>query len=80
MAKGDIHTVHRDGKWFDEVEGGDRASNSAAMKADAQATGRDMARERKVEHVIHNLDGTMRAQLLRQRPHALTGLGLDRLG
>ncbi|MEY2535788.1 MAG: hypothetical protein QOF29_3698 [bacterium] len=52
MAKGDIHTVHRDGKWFDEVEGGDRASNSAATKADAQATGRDMARERKVKHLI----------------------------
>jgi hypothetical protein len=59
MAKGDIHTVHRDGKWFNEVEGGDRASNSAATKADAQATGRDMARERKVEHLIHNLDGTI---------------------
>lgn len=57
MAKGDIHTVHRDGKWFNEVEGGQRASNSAPTKAEAQATGRDMARERGVEHVIHNLDG-----------------------
>jgi hypothetical protein len=57
MAKGDIHTVHRDGKWFNEVEGGQRASNSADTKSDAQETGRDMARDRGVEHVIHNMDG-----------------------
>lgn len=57
MAKGDIHTVHRDGRWFNEVEGGQRASNSADTKAPAQATGRDMARERGVEHLIHNMNG-----------------------
>ena len=44
MATGDIHTVHRDGKVFNEVEGSKRASNSAATKAAAQAVGRDMAR------------------------------------
>jgi hypothetical protein len=59
MAKGDIHTVHRDGKWFNEVEGGKRASNSAATKAAAVSVGRDMARDRKVEHHIHKLDGTI---------------------
>ena len=59
MAKGDIHTVHRDGKWLNEVEGGERASNSADKKADAQAKGREMARDRKVEHVIHNIDGSI---------------------
>jgi len=57
MAKGDVHTVHRDGKWFNEVEGNQRASNSAATKADAVKLGRDLARNRKVEHLIHNLDG-----------------------
>jgi hypothetical protein len=59
MAEGDIHTVHRDGRWFNEVEGGDRASNSAATKDEAVTAGRDMARSRKVEHLIHGLDGTI---------------------
>jgi hypothetical protein len=57
MADGDIHTVHRDGSWFNEVEGGERASNSAATKEEAVSVGRDMARARKVEHLIHNQDG-----------------------
>lgn len=59
MAQGDIHTVHRGGRWFNEVEGGSRASNSADRKADAQAEGRSMAVDRGVEHLIHNLDGTI---------------------
>ena len=57
MTKGDIHTVHRDGRWFNEVEGGERASNSADTKAEAQAAGRELARKAKVEHHIHNVDG-----------------------
>ncbi len=59
MAQGDIHTVHRDGRWFNEVEGGSRASNSADSKVDAQAQGRSMAVDRGVEHLVHNLDGTI---------------------
>ena len=59
MADGDIHTVFRDGRWVNQVEGGTRASNSAERKADAQATGRDMARDRGVEHFIHNKDGVI---------------------
>jgi hypothetical protein len=57
MAKGDIHTVHRDGRWFNEVEGGKRASNSAPTKAPAQSKGREMAKERGVDHLIHDLNG-----------------------
>ncbi len=57
MPKGDIHTVYRDGRWFNEVEGGQRASNSADTKAAAQATGREMAVDRGVEHLIHNMNG-----------------------
>jgi hypothetical protein len=59
MAKGDIHTVHRDGRWFNEVEGGEHASNSGERKADVQAKGREMAIERDVKHLTHNLDGTI---------------------
>ena len=59
MAKGYIHTVHRDGKWFNEVEGGERASNSATTKEEAIEAGRQMARDRKTEHVIHTVDGVI---------------------
>jgi hypothetical protein len=57
MAKGDIHTTYRDGRWVNQAEGNSRASNTSSTKAEAQATGRDMAIERGVEHVIHNQDG-----------------------
>lgn len=57
MAKGDVHTVpHGDG-WANKVEGGDRVSNTAPRKDEAQSTGRDMARDRGVEHLIHNRNG-----------------------
>lgn len=57
MARGDIHTVpHGDG-WANRVEGRDRVSNTAPRKSEAQSTGRDMARDRGVEHLIHNQDG-----------------------
>jgi hypothetical protein len=59
MSKGDVHTVHRDGRWFNEVEGNQRASNSAETKTEAQAKGREMAQKAKVEHHIHKLDGTI---------------------
>ena len=57
MAKGDFHTVHRDGRWFNEAEGNSRASNSADTKAVAEAAGRRLAKARKVEHLIHNKNG-----------------------
>ena len=59
MAKGDIHTVW-DGdssQWKNNVEGGQRASNSGERKAEVQSTGRDMAIDRGVEHFIHNKNG-----------------------
>lgn len=57
MTDGDIHTVYRDNRWYNEVEGGQRASNSAPTKEEAQGAGRDMAIDRGVEHVIHNQNG-----------------------
>ena len=59
MAEGDIHTSKQGDKWVNKAEGNQRASNSASTKAEAQATGRDMAVERGVEHVIHKQDGTI---------------------
>lgn len=59
MAKGDIETYHEGGVWKNRVQGGQKASNTAGTKADAQAVGRDMAVDRGVEHVIKKLDGTI---------------------
>ena len=57
MTAGDVHTVHRDGKWLNTIEGGDDAGGTHATKEEAVAAGRDLARSRKAEHLIHNLDG-----------------------
>lgn len=57
MARGDIHTVPHEGGWANKVEGGQRASNTASTKREAQAEGREMARDRGVEHLIHNQNG-----------------------
>jgi hypothetical protein len=59
MAKGDIETYNEDGVWKNRPQGNDRASNTAANKADAVAKGREMAKDRKVEHIVKKLDGTI---------------------
>jgi hypothetical protein len=62
MAKADVHTLYKGSRWVDEVEGGQRASNSPDTKAAAQAKGRQMAQSRKVEHLIHKQDGAIGAR------------------
>lgn len=57
MAKGDITTYNEDGTWKSKVEGSSRAAHAGGTKAEQQAIGREMARDRKVEHTIRNLDG-----------------------
>jgi hypothetical protein len=59
MAKGDIGTYNEGGVWKNRAQGGARASNAAAAKAEAQAVGRQMAIDRGVEHVVKKLDGTI---------------------
>lgn len=59
MAKGDIETYYEDGQWKNRPQGNDRASNVHDRKADAQSVGRDMAKDRDVEHVIKKMDGTI---------------------
>lgn len=54
---GNVETYHEDGQWKNKVEGNTRASNTFDTKAEAQAKGREMAMDRKVEHVIKNMDG-----------------------
>jgi hypothetical protein len=55
-VKGDVETYYEGGKWKNKVEGNERASNTAATKAEAEAEGRRMAKSRGVEHIIRNQD------------------------
>ncbi|WP_210651749.1 DUF2188 domain-containing protein [Nocardioides sp. SYSU D00065] len=59
MPNGDIETYYEDGQWKNKVEGSSRAANVHETKAEAQAKGRQMAQERRVEHVIKKQDGTI---------------------
>ncbi|MEU3627864.1 hypothetical protein BS329_40200 [Amycolatopsis coloradensis] len=55
--QGDIETYFEDGQWKNKVEGSTRAASTHHTKIEAVETGREMARERKVEHIIKNKDG-----------------------
>lgn len=58
MSRGWVHTVHRDGVWINEVEGGGELSRHDT-KEEAVDAGREAARASSTEHVIHRLDGTI---------------------
>jgi hypothetical protein len=59
VAQGDIETYNEDGTWKNRPQGNERASSTHDTKADAERAGREMAKERKVEHIIKKLDGTI---------------------
>jgi hypothetical protein len=48
---------HPGGGWGNKVQGHERFSNTAATKAQAQRVGREMAIQRRTEHIIKNQDG-----------------------
>lgn len=52
-----IETYYEDGTWKNKVQGNSRASNTHSTKSQAQSAGRDMAKARRVEHIIKNMDG-----------------------
>lgn len=58
MAR-NIETYHEDGQWKNRQQGNKRASSVHDTKAEAQPKGRDMAKDRGVEHIIKNMDGTI---------------------
>ena len=62
MATGDIRTYNEDGVWKSKVEGSSRAAHVGGTKAEQRAIGREMAKERGVEHNISKLDGTIGAK------------------
>lgn len=60
MAQGFVHTVNRNGRWENTIEGDDGAvSASQETKAALVAAGRAEALRRKTEHVIHRADGSI---------------------
>jgi hypothetical protein len=60
MAAGFVHTVYRQGRWLNEIEGKDAAlPGRHETKDEAVATGRVEAMRRETEHVIHNEDGSI---------------------
>ena len=58
----DIETYFDKGRWKNKVQGSSRAAHVHATRADALMMGRDMARKRRVEHVIRNKDGSIGEQ------------------
>ncbi len=56
-VQGDIETYFENDKWKNKVEGSTRAASVHDTKAEAVEKGQGMARERKVEHFIRNMDG-----------------------
>lgn len=57
--KGDVDTYHENGKWRNRIQGNDQPVSEHDTKEAAVAAGRRLAMDRKVEHFIHNLDGTI---------------------
>lgn len=58
MARGWLHTVHKQGPWVVEVESEGELSLQET-KEEAVSAGRKAARAQRTEHVIHHLDGTI---------------------
>ena len=60
MAEGFVHTVHRDGRWMNSIEGDQTPlPDSFETKEDAIEEGRAEARRRRTEHVTHDEDGSI---------------------
>ena len=58
MARDWIHTVCEGGVWINELEGEGRMS-AHDTKEEAVTEGREIARARGAEHVIHGVDGAV---------------------
>jgi hypothetical protein len=54
-----IHTVCRADGWANVCELWPRARDPHSTKAEAEAAGRERAKQEKTEHVVHDADGTI---------------------
>jgi hypothetical protein len=60
MAEGFVHTLNIEGRWQNEIEGGNGSRlQTFGTKDEAVAAGRAEARRRRTEHVIHRADGSI---------------------
>ncbi|KQV02999.1 MULTISPECIES: hypothetical protein [Microbacterium] len=58
MAAGDIETFHRNGIWFNRIEGESQTLGSSFMsEAEAVKVGRSAAVARQVEHTVRTDEG-----------------------
>ncbi len=60
MAQGDLHVVPQDGQWTIKEENTDVAMSSFVTQQEAWQRGKDMARERGTEALLHGSDGQIR--------------------
>jgi hypothetical protein len=58
VPRGDVATFHEDGWWYNRIEGG-KALGRHDTREEAVTAGRAEATRRKVEHIVHNRDGTI---------------------
>ena len=59
MAEGFVHKLNIEGRWQNEIEGGDGSLETYDTKDAAVAAGRAEARRRGTEHLIHRADGSI---------------------
>ncbi len=59
MPEGDVETYHADGAWKNRVEGHGDLPATYGTREDAVDAGREEAKDRRVEHIIRKLDGTI---------------------
>ncbi|QYG12231.1 hypothetical protein [Microbacterium sp. PAMC22086] len=58
MAAGDIETFHRNGIWFNRIEGESQTLGSSFLReAEAVKVGRSAAVARQVEHTVRSDEG-----------------------
>jgi hypothetical protein len=59
MPKGDVETYHDGDKWHVKVEGDKQPQSTHDTRQEARRAGRQLAKKRKVEHIIRKKDGTI---------------------
>jgi Uncharacterized protein conserved in bacteria (DUF2188) len=57
VSKGFVHTIYKNERWLNELEGGEELPGMYATKDQAVAAGRDIAKVDRTEHVIHKQNG-----------------------
>ena len=69
-----IHTVCRADGWANVCDGWPRARDPYSTQAEAEAAGREWAKQEKTEHVVRDADGTIEQRTsYRNRTDSSTG-------